>query len=159
MSFGNIGIDSVAGVVDVGITSRVHPDLVSRAVYQDLYQVVLSADHRFAGQSYLPMTALDGERMVLSSGGCETLIQELLAAAGSAPDVVCMVRDNTTLISMVREGVGLTIMPELALTDDRAGFAIMDLAPPLPRTLYCQTRDEGGYAPIVQALLDLVQAS
>jgi DNA-binding transcriptional LysR family regulator len=147
----------LAGVIDVGITSRVHPDLSARAVYQDDYLVVMPLGHPLAGRPYLTMAALHGERMLLSGGGCETLIVELLAAAGSAPDVVCLVRDNTTLISMVREGVGLTIMPELALTDDRAGIAVVGLRPALPRTLHCLTREAGGHAPVLQAFVDLVQ--
>lgn len=147
----------LAGVVDVGITSRVHPDLVSQPVHQDDYLVALPVDHSLAGLPHLTMASLHGERMLLSGGGCETLIQELLASAASVPDIICMVRDNTTLISMVREGVGLTIMPELALTGDRAGIAVVPLEPALPRTLYCQTRDADNHPPLLQAFVDVVR--
>ena len=71
--------------------------------------------HALAAKASVALKDLDGQRMLLSGGGCETLIQELLAAASSNPDVVCLVRDNATLVSMVREGLGVTIMPELAL--------------------------------------------
>jgi DNA-binding transcriptional LysR family regulator len=147
----------LAGVVDVGITSRVHSDLSSLPVYQDDYLIVLPSDHRLAKRPYLGLEALNGERMLLSGGGCETLIEELLAASGSAPDIICLVRDNTTLVSMVRAGVGLTIMPELALMNDRTGIVVVELRPALPRTLYCLTRAPGDHPPILQAFVSHVQ--
>jgi DNA-binding transcriptional LysR family regulator len=68
--------------------------------------VVVSRGHAFAAKTSVALKDLDGQRMLLSGGGCETLIQELLAAASSNPDIVCLVRDNATLISMVSEGWG-----------------------------------------------------
>jgi len=35
--------------------------------------------------------------MLLAGGGCETLVDKLLAAAGSHPEIMCLVRDNVTL--------------------------------------------------------------
>jgi len=105
----------LAGVVEIGITSRTHPDLMAKPVYQDDYVVVVPTGHPLAQHGSIGLNELDGERMLLSGGGCETLIEELLKAAASNPDIVCIVRDNATLVSMIREGLGLTIMPELAL--------------------------------------------
>jgi DNA-binding transcriptional LysR family regulator len=103
----------LAGVVEVGIASLTHADLVARAVFEDDYVVVVPNGHALAAQATISLRQLDGQRMLLSAGGCETLIQELLAAAASHLEVVCLVRDNATLVSLVREGVGLTILPEL----------------------------------------------
>src|SRR6476619_5981515 len=92
--------------------------------------------HAFAARASVALKDLDGQRMLLSGGGCETLIQELLAAASSNPDIVCLVRDNATMASMVREGLGLTIIPELALPLYRQGFVAIKLRPNMRRTLH-----------------------
>lgn len=145
----------LADAVDLGITSRSHAELDRQAVAEDEYVVVVPAADPLASRRRVGLAALDGLPMILSGGGCETMIEELLAAAGSAPDIRFMVRDNTTLAAMVREGLGFTIMPELALPDDRAGLAPIRLEPVLHRTLWCVNRP-GGLGAAGRAFLDHV---
>jgi len=146
----------LAGVVDVGVTSRTHPDLTAEPVYQDDYVVVVPTGHPLAARTPIGLKDLDGERMLLSGGGCETLIEELLTAAASHPDIVCIVRDNATLVSMVREGLGLTIMPELALPVACDGVQCVRLRPNLRRTLHLLTRPREALGPTIMAFVELV---
>jgi len=146
-----------SGVVEIGITSRTHPELAARPVSSDDYLVVVPSDHAFASRASISLKALDGQRMLLSGGGCETLIQELLAAASSHPEITCLVRDNTTLLSMVREGLGLTIMPELAL-DDGSGVTTLRLSPNLRRTLHAVSLPTDTLRPAVTAFLALIES-
>jgi len=125
----------LSGVAELGIASRKHPRLDAQEVFADDYVVIAPAGHPFEQRGSVELQELDGERMLMSGGGCETLIEQLLSAANCRPDVVCMVRDNATLCSMVQEGLGLTIMPELALPEDRVGLSIIPLRPPLRRVL------------------------
>ncbi|MDB5414904.1 MAG: DNA-binding transcriptional regulator, LysR family [Rubritepida sp.] len=147
----------LAGVVEVGITSLTHADLVARAVFEDDYVAVIPEGHALAGQASVGLRQLDGQRMLLSAGGCETLIEELLAAAASHPEVVCLVRDNATLVSMVREGLGLTIMPELALPTDRSGLEVLRLRPRLRRTLHLLTKPMDALGPVGAAFAGLAR--
>jgi DNA-binding transcriptional LysR family regulator len=152
----------LAGVVEVGVASLTHADLVARAVFEDDYVVVLPNGHALAAQAAqasISLRQLDGQRMLLSAGGCETLIQELLAAAASHPEVVCLVRDNATLVSMVREGLGLTIMPELALPIDRDGLQVLRLRPPLRRTLHLLTKPPDALGPVAVAFTGLLEGT
>jgi DNA-binding transcriptional LysR family regulator len=146
----------LAGVVEIGITSRTHPDLTAKPVYQDDYVVVVPTGHPLAQHGSIGLNELDGERMLLSGGGCETLIEELLKVAASNPDIVCIVRDNATLVSMIREGLGLTIMPELALPVACDGVQLIRLRPNLRRTLHVITRPHEALGPVIMAFLDLI---
>jgi DNA-binding transcriptional LysR family regulator len=147
----------LAGVVEVGVTSLTHADLVARAVFEDDYVAVVPDGHVLAGQGSVGLQQLDGQRMLLSAGGCETLIEELLAAVASHPEVVCLVRDNATLVSMVREGLGLTIMPELALPTDRGGLEVLRLRPRLRRTLHLLTKPLDALGPVATAFAGLAK--
>lgn len=149
----------LAGVVEIGVTSHTHADLVAQAVFEDDYVAVVPEGHVLAGQVSVGLRQLDGQRMLLSGGGCETLIKELLAAAASSPDVVCLVRDNATLASMVREGLGLTIMPELALPADRAGLVVLRLRPRLRRTLHLLTGPPDALGPVAGAFAGVAQST
>jgi DNA-binding transcriptional LysR family regulator len=143
-------------VVDLGITSRLHPDLTARPIFEDEYLVVLPPDHPLVDRPVLDLAMLTGVRMLLSGGGCETLIQELLGAADSRPEIVAMVRDNATLVSMVRAGLGLTIMPELAVASDRAGVVCRGLRPALPRRLHLLSRGDAELGPVAMALMQII---
>lgn len=148
----------LAGVVEVGITSRTHTDLMARTVCEDEYVVVVPGRHALAGRTTVGLQDLDSQRMLMSGGGCETLIEELLAAATSNPEIVCLVRDNSTLASMVREGLGLTIMPELALPTDRDGLKVLRLRPALRRTLHLLTKPPEALGPITAAFVGVAQS-
>jgi DNA-binding transcriptional LysR family regulator len=128
-------------------------------VRQDEYVVVVPDGHPLAGRPRVGLRELNGQRMLLSGGGCETLIEELLAAAGSNPEIVCVVRDNATLASMVAGGLGLTVMPELALPASRMGLKLLRLRPTLRRTLHLLTRPPDARGPMVLALIDAAEAS
>jgi DNA-binding transcriptional LysR family regulator len=146
-----------ARIVEIGFTSRTQAGLAASPIMQDDYVVVVSPRHAFAAKTSLALKELDGQRMLLSAGGCETLIQELLASAASSPDIVCLVRDNATLASMVSEGLGLTIMPELALPLDRQGLVAIKLRPNMRRTLHAVTMATDKLGPVPLAFLKLVQ--
>jgi DNA-binding transcriptional LysR family regulator len=146
-----------AGIVEIGITSRTTAGLAALPVFEDDYVVVVPQGHTFAAKASVALKDLDKQRMLLSAGGCETLIQELLAAASSNPDVVCLVRDNAALASMVREGLGLTIMPELALPLDRQGLVTIRLRPNMRRTLHAVTMEPDKLGPVPLAFLKLIK--
>jgi DNA-binding transcriptional LysR family regulator len=146
-----------AGIVEIGFTSRTQSGLAATPVMQDDYVVVVAPGHAFAAKPSIALKELDGQRMLLSGGGCETLIQELLASAASNPDIVCLVRDNAALASMVSEGLGLTIMPEMALPLDRRGLIAIRLRPNMRRTLHAVTMAPDKLGPVPLAFLQLVQ--
>jgi len=149
----------LAGVVELGVTSRTHADLTAWAICKDDYVVVVPNGHAFAGRATVSLQDLNAQRMLQSGGGCETLIEELLAAAASNPEIVCLVRDNATLISMVREGLGLTIMPELALPSDHQGFHVVRLRPTLCRTLHLLSKPPEALGPFATAFMEMVKGS
>lgn len=61
-------------------------------------------------------------------------LDDVLRAAGCDPDYVFRSADNGTVISMVRAGLGLAILPRLAVLDefDDPRLAIRTLDPPIP---------------------------
>jgi DNA-binding transcriptional LysR family regulator len=145
-----------AGAVEIGFTSRTQAALTATPVFEDDYVVVVPKRHEFAGRTSVSLKELDGKRMLMSGGGCETLVAELLAAASSNPEIACMVRDNATLVSMVGEGLGLTIMPELAVPVDHSRVIIIRLRPNVRRTLHAVTVGLDKISPAASAFFSLV---
>ncbi|MGE5701568.1 MAG: LysR family transcriptional regulator [Clostridia bacterium] len=66
---------------------------------------------------------------IMPTAGCQTLIGELFHDRQLHPHVQFEIRETATLLNMVREGVGASILPRLALPAQLADVSIASLAP------------------------------
>jgi DNA-binding transcriptional LysR family regulator len=68
------------------------------------------------------------------------------------------VRDPAALLAMVREGVGVSIVPELVVPSGERRLAAIPLEPPARRKL-CAVARKAGLAPAARAFLDSLAAA
>jgi LysR family transcriptional regulator, hydrogen peroxide-inducible genes activator len=116
-----------SGDIDVGILALPIPTerLVTRVLYSESFQVALPPDHRLASRRRrLSLEDLDGETLLLlEDGHClrdQALAACRLARVREAPDF--RATSLETLRQMVAAGVGITLLPSLAVEqqDSRA---------------------------------------
>lgn len=67
-----------------------------------------------------------------STNSCQRWLDAGLRAAGHQPDYVFRTNDNGAVVAMVRAGMGMAIMPQLALDPTDTSVAIRALDPPIP---------------------------
>jgi DNA-binding transcriptional LysR family regulator len=82
----------------------------------------------------------------------------MLAAAGCDPDYVFRSADNGVVVSMVRAGLGLAILPRLALLNelDDPRLAIRTLNPPIPaRVIRLAWRRDRALSPAAERFRDI----
>lgn len=84
-----------------------------RPVVCDRWVAVLRHDHPLASETDIPLSELEDDQFLLSDGGCEHLLRELFSQAGVALQPAMRIADVTTLLTLVDEGLGVTIIPEL----------------------------------------------
>lgn len=108
-----------SGELDVGIMALPIPAerLASRELYTERFQVALPADHPLAKKRRLTLDDLDGETLLLLEDGHCLRDQALeacrLAKVREAQDF--RATSLETLRQMVAAGVGITLLPELAV--------------------------------------------
>jgi len=108
-----------SGEIDVGILALPVPAerLVTRVLYAESFQVALPPDHRLAKRRRLSLDDLDGETLLLlEDGHClrdQALAACRLARVREAPDF--RATSLETLRQMVAAGVGITLLPSLAV--------------------------------------------
>lgn len=123
-----------AGSIDLGVVLNPSPDSNAVLIGQDAWVAVLPMTHHLGRHSSLSLTELVTEPFVLATGGCHTHAQTLAEAAGlSLTDVRMEVRDWTSAIALVKEGAGISIVPESTLPERRKGLRIAQINPPLCR--------------------------
>jgi DNA-binding transcriptional LysR family regulator len=123
------------GAVDLAIVATVEDDLLTAPLAADDLLVVLGVDHPLAGREAVAIRDLAHEPFIMPAGGCEPLITALARAAGVRLRRHYEVRDTASITSMVRERLGVTVMPELSIPDDRTGLRVLPLDPPARRRL------------------------
>ncbi|CUX70268.1 hypothetical protein AGR6A_pAt30017 [Agrobacterium sp. NCPPB 925] len=89
---------------------------------RDAWVCVLPASHRLGRRDALSLAEFVAEPFVLATGGCHVNARTLATAAGlSLADVRMEVRDWASAIALLREGVGVSLVPESTLPERRRG--------------------------------------
>lgn len=119
--------------VDLGIAtgSRANSEIESEELFSDAFGIVCRADHPLArdGQalSWHDLTAWP----FIANGICaqisDATVQDAIANS------TLMVRNTTSLLAMVRAGVGITVLPRLVVGTAAGDIKFLSVADPLAR--------------------------
>lgn len=134
-------------------------DLHAVELLEDPMHVVLPARHRLARQPGLRLTDLSQEDWVQTSASspCARHVVRLCLGAGFEPRVSFESDDYETVQGLVAAGVGVALIPRLALTRVHPGIVIRELAPDNPvRRVVAATAPEPGLAPAARAMLGIL---
>ncbi|WP_306210878.1 LysR family transcriptional regulator [Actinoplanes sp. RD1] len=94
--------------------------------------IVLPAGHPLAGRESLTIADLAGERWVHGCLIIDDILGHYAAAAGFEPRVACRGTDYVFAQSLVRAGVGISMIPRIALSGEPGGLAMVPLEQPRP---------------------------
>ncbi|MEV3927601.1 LysR family transcriptional regulator [Actinomadura coerulea] len=110
--------------------------LVVRPLSADRMLAVLPSGHELGVRHSVPVVELAQCPFIMSTGGCEPLITAIARAARASLKCHYRVRDTNSILAMVAEGLGVSIVPELALPAHRAGVHAVPLDPAAERTIF-----------------------
>jgi DNA-binding transcriptional LysR family regulator len=131
---------------------------VEQAKILDDPYVVVARRGRFA-DGPVPLTALHEAAMVAPPPICDQVrVERVYAEAGVAPLIVFRTADNRGVISMVRAGMGLAVMPMLTLDvpPDDDVLCTHELAPALtPREIYLAWQANRTLSPLATRAIEL----
>jgi DNA-binding transcriptional LysR family regulator len=141
------------GTADVGVVAGEVPGLALQPLVTDDLLAALPADHPLAAGATVATAALAGEPFILTRAGCEALILDALAAAGVRPAVAYEVSEAPTILAMVGQGLGVSVVPSLVAREPPAGVALRPLDPPARRALSLAVPAGVDPTPAVRTLL------
>ena len=147
------------GKVDVGFTS-LHNSIANLEYFslvKDRFVLILPNNHRLKAYEQIEVKDIQGEDFIMPRSGCEIGIKAYLKEQQVSPNVHFSVVDNQTIIAMVCEGLGMTIIPELALPHDLQGAAVKPLIPELSREISVITKSKKTVPPVVKEFLNTVK--
>jgi DNA-binding transcriptional LysR family regulator len=128
---------------------------------EDPMYVALPRDHRLAQQPELSLWDLHNEDWVqtAASSPCARHVVRSCLSAGFEPHVTFESDDYETVQGLVAAGVGVALIPRLALTRLHPDIVVRSLQPASPvRNVVAATPEAAAMAPAAQAMLETLLA-
>jgi DNA-binding transcriptional LysR family regulator len=142
-----------------GVRERPGSGLRTVPLLEDQMHVVLPVDHPLAAKPALTLADLRDQDWVQTSASspCARHVVRSCLAAGFEPHTTFESDDYETVQGLVAAGVGVALIPRLALTRVHPGIVVRELAPRSPaRTVVAATIARPGVAPAAQTMIDVL---
>ncbi|MDR0227049.1 MAG: LysR family transcriptional regulator [Burkholderiaceae bacterium] len=125
------------GAIDLGVVLNPAKERQALVLGSDAWMVLLPAAHPMARRSAalgLGWHELAAQPFILATGGCAVNGRSLAGQAGvDMTDIRVTVRDWASACALVREGMGLSVVPESTLPLDMRGLRALPLSPAVYR--------------------------
>lgn len=151
------------GEVDFGIV--IDPgavnDLQCETILSEPFLLLCREDHPFAGCESISWQALQTERLVLQdyASGSRPLIDAALTHFAVDATIVQEIGHPATLFPMVEAGIGISVLPALALPLPQDSHLIVrPLTPGVERQLMLARRKNRSLSTAAQALWEIIRA-
>jgi DNA-binding transcriptional LysR family regulator len=134
-------------------------DLRTVDLLEDPMRIALPAGHRLAARRTLRLEQLRDEAWVqtAATSACARHVVHLCRAAGFEPTVSFESDDYLTVQGLVAAGVGVALIPELALSSVRDDIVVRTLSPTSPaRRVVAATARGPGVAPAAKPMLEIL---
>jgi DNA-binding transcriptional LysR family regulator len=144
----------------IGIAGPHHADLTSRTLLHDRFVLVCRNDHALAARRRIQWGDLRGHPLILPGVGSSNrpLLDARLADAGVQLSSHYEVQRSSTAVGLVAAGVGMAVVPSLALqAGTYPSLCVLSLSGPvITRGFVLLLRKSGSLSPAAQALVDLI---
>ena len=153
-----------SGEVDFGVVIGpfTTDDLLSEPLMTDSFCVVCRADHRLAAQPQVAWADLEGERLVMLdyASGSRPIIDAAMDEHGVSATVVQELGHSATVFGLVEAGVGVSVLPWLALPlPAEVSLVARPLVPRAERTVELVRRRDRSLSPAAEAVWGLIRQS
>jgi DNA-binding transcriptional LysR family regulator len=160
-----IGPLLAAGEVDLGVlfefpAEGAEPTPERASLLEDPMFLALPRGHPLAGRRRLRLEDLHGEAWVQTAraSACARHVVRCCHAAGFEPDVAFESDDYQTVQGLVAAGVGVALIPRLALSVVREDVAVRELSPAPPtRTVTAALAPAARLLPAAPAMLGILE--
>ncbi|URM90000.1 LysR family transcriptional regulator [Streptomyces sp. MRC013] len=130
-------------------------DLVVRPLLADRLVGLVPEGHRLAGAGAVAIGDLAGEPWIAGCPRCRRQLVEVCEEAGFTPSIDFATDDYPAVVGLVGAGLGVAVLPELAVESVRPrGARTVAVEPPVEREIVALTLPDLARVPAVAATLD-----
>lgn len=148
----------ITGRVDCGfIRLPVRHDLETIFLEQDKLLAILPQNHPLTSLEKIPVTALCNEPFMLLEKGAKAEVSEIFERCNLTPETHFTTWDDYSIMSMVENGLGISILPQLILKRTPYKIVAKELDVPAYRNIGLALRNKKTASLAVKRFLDYLQ--
>jgi DNA-binding transcriptional LysR family regulator len=121
-----------SNVIDVGFVIHSACGIESTLITTDELCVIVPQGHRLHARPAVPPAELREEELIMEKAECAAQLIEMsrFESGRGRPRVRYQASDSATIVAMVREGLGITLLPRMMLPQKLEGVLALPLDPP-----------------------------
>ena len=145
-------------VIDVGFVHHPAKGVESTPLATDELHVFVANAHRLHARTSVTMSDLRDECWIARPTGCD--LPEIFEHNGEKyrPHIGYQASEGATILAMVREGLGITILPRKMLPDKLEGITGIPLDPPRPLQIGLAVRSGASASPAARLFVQTAAA-
>lgn len=155
--YGHIKKWLTQGTIDLGFLPLPIQDFETIPLRKDQLFVFLHDHHHLSTLEKLDVASLQNESFIMPKSGCEILVKGLFKEHHIVPNIVFEIEDNQTIISMVEEEIGLTILPELVCPKHFSNTKVIPLDQDVYREIGLVIKSMKQASPSVKKFIEIVK--
>lgn len=149
----------LAAQIDLGfLNEQGAGDLGFERVYRDRMVAVLSRESPLAAKETVSLRDLAGEPFIELDEGTRSVAVEGFHALGLEPRYACKVYDDYTILSLVRQGLGYSILYSLAVTGADKEVVVRPIRETLERSIVLAYTNEATLPLAARRFLEFARA-
>ena len=150
----------LAGSMDIALMSRPdHDEVEFVPVLDDPMVAVFPPDHSLSSFDYIPVSELSKYPLIMTYPEYDTDAHRVLKSAGLESDVKYYFKDDFAVLSMVRHGLGISVLPELSIERFEGSYDYRMLDPEAYRTLGIGIRSIKEAGPLARSVISYIRKS
>lgn len=146
-----------SGTVDIGFLTHPSREFETIHLLKDELFVLVPKNHRLNTMKIIQVESLHNESFIMPKAGCDVLIKRLFRENNVLPNVIFEIEDNNTIISMVQEGLGITIIPEMVLLQSIPSMKVIPLEKKLYREIGITIKSYKQSSPSIKKFMEIVK--
>jgi DNA-binding transcriptional LysR family regulator len=143
--------------LDAAILELPLNELETAPLLEDELCALVPAQSSLARGTIAPMRRLLRQPLIMSRYTSERLLRNAFAGFARPDKIRFEVQDLATLVNLVREGLGVSIIPRLAFPSVPAGVALRSVSPRIKREVGYAVRSLDQMSPALRAFLGKAQ--
>ena len=145
------------GRVDFGfLRLPTDPEFETIELAKDELMAVIPKDHPLAEEPAFPVKALKNEPFMLLEKGDKAEISNVFTVNGLTPDVKFTTWDDYAIMSMVEQGLGISILPQLILRCIPYDVVVKPLDRPAYRTIGIVMKNQDAVSASVKKFMEYI---
>lgn len=113
------------GEIDFGFVNQDAVDSMdTRLLYEDHMLAVLPQGHPLEQKPVIPLKELSREPLILLDEGDHSVLLDAFRQAGQTPNIAYEVYDDYSILSMVRQGLGISVLYEKVVSGFELGLSL-----------------------------------